>query len=72
MLQEGEVGAGDQIEFIERSKRKVKVSDITHLYTREKHNTGLLRRAIEVEALPESWKNDFQQRLQKLTGSSQA
>jgi MOSC domain-containing protein YiiM len=66
--QEGEVGAGDQIELIERSKRNVKVSDIIQLYTREKHNTGLLRRAIEVEALPESWKNYFQHRLEKLTG----
>jgi hypothetical protein len=37
------------------------------LYTREKHNAGLLRRAIEVEALPESWKSYFQHRLEKLT-----
>jgi hypothetical protein len=41
--------------------------DITQLYTREKHNAGLLRRAIEVEALPESWKSYFQHRLEKLT-----
>ena len=71
VLQEGEVGAGDQIELIERSKDSLKVSDITQLYTREKHNIGLLRRAIEVEALPESWKSYFQHRLQKLTGPSQ-
>ena len=41
--------------------------DVTLLYTREKHNAGLLRRAIEVEALPESWKSYFQHRLEKLT-----
>jgi MOSC domain-containing protein YiiM len=35
VLQEGEVGVGDQIELIEGSKRRVKVSDITRLYTRE-------------------------------------
>ena len=70
MLQEGEVGVGDQIELIEGSKRRVRVSDITRLYTREKHNIGLLRRAIEVEALPESLRNYFQHRLQKLTGLS--
>ena len=70
VLQEGEVGVGDQIELIEGSKRRVRVSDITRLYTREKHNIGLLRRAIEVEALPESWRNYFQHRLQKLTGPS--
>ena len=70
VLQEGEVGVGDQIELIEGSKRRVRVSDITRLYTREKHNIGLLGRAIEVEALPESWRNYFQHRLQKLTGPS--
>jgi MOSC domain-containing protein YiiM len=67
VLEEGEVGIGDQIELIEGSKRSVRVSDITQLYTREKQNAGLLRRAIEVEALPESWKNYFQHRLEKIT-----
>jgi MOSC domain-containing protein YiiM len=71
VLQEGEVGVGDQIELIEASKSSLKVSDITRLYnTREKHNAGLLRRAIEVEALPDSWKNYFQHRLEKLTAPS--
>src|SRR6476660_7062754 len=67
VLQEGEVGAGDPIELMEKSARSVRVSDIALLYTREKHNAGLLRRAIEVEALPESWKSYFQHRLEKLT-----
>ena len=67
VLQEGEVGAGDPIELMEKSARSVRVSDITLLYTREKHKAGLLRRAIEVEALPESWKSYFQHRLEKLT-----
>lgn len=71
VLQEGEVGAGDPIELTEKSKDSVRVSDITALYTREKHNVGLLRRAIEVEALPESWKSYFQHRLANLTGDSQ-
>ena len=56
MLQESEVGGSDQIELIEGSKRRVRVSDTTQLYTRERHNIGLLRRVIEAEALPESWK----------------
>ena len=68
VLQEGEVGAGDPIELIESSEHSVRVSDITQLYTREKHNIGLLRRAIAVEALPESWKSYFQHRLEKLIG----
>jgi MOSC domain-containing protein YiiM len=44
------------------------VSEITRLYTTDKRNTELLRRAIKVEALPESWKSYFQHRLEKLIG----
>jgi len=68
---EGEVGAGDQFELIENNKQSVRVSDVTRLYTRDRHNTELLRRAIRVEALPESWKGYFQHQLEKLTGSSE-
>ena len=71
VLREGEVGAGDQIELIERSQGSVSVNQIVQLYAREKHNTGLLRRAIATEALPESWKSYFQHRLEKLTAPSQ-
>ena len=71
VLQEGEIGVGDPIEPTESSQRSVRVSDITRLYTREKHNVGLLRRAIEVEVLSESWRSYFQHRLAKLTGASQ-
>jgi len=71
VLKEGEVGAGDEFEPLARDEHGVRVSDITRLYTREKHNTELLRRAIEVEALPESWRTYFQDRLETLTDSKQ-
>jgi MOSC domain-containing protein YiiM len=67
VLQEGEVSASDPIELMKKSDRSVRVSDITQLYTREKHNVGLLRRAMDVEALPDSWKSYFRHRLEKLT-----
>jgi MOSC domain-containing protein YiiM len=69
VLREGDVGAGDPIQLMERSEHGLKVSHVTQLYTREKRNTELLRRAIEVEALPESWRSYFQHRLEKLTGA---
>jgi MOSC domain-containing protein YiiM len=69
VLQEGELGAGDQIEPMQESKSGVRVSDITRLYVRDKHNVELLRRAVAVEALPESWRGYFQNQLQKLTAS---
>jgi len=69
VLKEGEVGAGDEFELTARSADNVRVSDITRLYTRDKHNAELLRRAIGVEALPESWRGYFQNQLEKLTTS---
>ena len=66
VLQEGAVGAGDEIQLMEKSGDSVKVSEITELYTREKRNVPLLRRAIAVDALPESWRGYFRNRLEKL------
>jgi MOSC domain-containing protein YiiM len=68
VLQEGEVGVGDSIELVERNRESVRVTDIASLYTREKNNIGLLRRAVSVEVLPQSWKDYFQKRLDKLNG----
>ena len=63
VLQEGEVGAGDEIRLLERDRAGVKVADITRLYSTEKENQELLKRAIAVEALPESWREFFEKRL---------
>lgn|SRR5574341_863348 len=68
VLKEGQVGAGDEIELIEKDPHGVRVSDITRLYARDKHNAGLMRRAIEVESLPENWREYFHARLEKLAG----
>jgi len=67
VLQEGEVSPGDQFQLLEKDGSGVRVSDITRLYVRDKGNTALLRRAIEVKALPEGWKTYFQERLEKLS-----
>lgn len=69
VLQEGEVGAGDQFQLIKRNEPSVRVSDVTRLYARDKGNKDLLRRAIEVEALPDGWRGYFQKQLEKLTDS---
>jgi len=54
VLQEEEVGVVIRFELIEKSKDSLRLSDVTALYTHEKHNIGLLRLAIEVATLPES------------------
>ena len=66
VLQEGETQAGDALELIEKSQQSVRVVDVTRLYARDKSNVELLGRAVAAEALPKSWKEYFQKRLDKL------
>ncbi len=65
---EGEVGAGDEIELIGRDGNHVTVADITRLYARDGDDFELMRRAVAVEALPESWREHFAQQLSGLDG----
>jgi MOSC domain-containing protein YiiM len=59
---EGDVGAGDQIELIARDENNLTVADITRLYAREKDDLDMLRRAIDLEVLPQSWRDHFRKR----------
>lgn len=62
---EGEVEAGDSIELLARDEHNVTVADITRLYARDRDDLESMRRAIEVEALPDSWRDYFRERLEK-------
>ena len=64
----GMVGNGASIELIGRAQQEISVADITRLYAFEKNDLKGLRRAIDVEALPESWKGYFQHQLEKQIG----
>lgn len=66
VVQEGQVAVGDEIELLERKTDALKITDITRLYVHDKHNIDLLRRAVSLEALPESWRDYFQRELAKL------
>ena len=68
VAREGMVSAGDALELIGREQQDIRVADITRLYAFEKNDVKAMRRAIEVEALPENWKGYFQHRLEKQTG----
>jgi len=65
VLREGMVEAGDEVEAIGREQESVSVADITRIYAFEKDDLKTTRRALKVEALPESWKDYLQQRIQK-------
>ena len=66
VLKEGEVGAGDELELIEKNGSGVTVVDVTRLYSRDKRNLDLLRRAIATESLPENWRQHFREQLNRL------
>jgi MOSC domain-containing protein YiiM len=68
VTREGEVGVGDAIEVISRDENAVPVSEITRLYIAKRYDgedVKSLRRALQVAALPESWKEYFRERLDK-------
>ncbi|MEP6636189.1 MAG: MOSC domain-containing protein [Acidobacteriota bacterium] len=60
---EGEVTAGDEIELLSRDANKVTIADITRLYVHGKDDLETMRRAIALEALPESWRAHFRKQL---------
>jgi MOSC domain-containing protein YiiM len=67
VVREGTVGAGDAMELLRREQQEISVADITRLYAFEKADLKTLRRAVEVEALPESWKGYFRHQIEKQT-----
>ena len=66
VLKEGEVGANDEFQLIGKSASGVSLVDVTRLYRSDKENVDLLRRVIETEALPNSWRNYFLERIERL------
>jgi len=63
VVREGEVATGHSIEIVGRDAHGVTVADIASLYARDRDNDDLLRRAVDVPALPESWKGYLRKRL---------
>lgn len=69
VTREGEVGAGDEIEPVAQDVQAVPVSEITRLYIAKRYSNddaGTVQRALNVPALPASWKEYFRERLRKV------
>ncbi len=69
VLREGDVAAGDEISLLQQDEHQVTVADLVRLYREDKYNLDLIRRVVAVEALPDEWREYFQERLDKLTNS---
>jgi len=65
VAQEGEIGAGDELEVLSRDEAGVTVSDIVGLYITKSPDPDLLRQASQVAALPETWRDHFRQQLER-------
>ncbi|PYV94600.1 MAG: MOSC domain-containing protein [Acidobacteria bacterium] len=68
VTREGEVGAGDEIARISQDRGAVSVAEITRLYIAKRYSdedTDSVHRALQISALPESWKHYFRDRLQR-------
>lgn len=66
VTREGEVGAGDEIIALSQDPGSISVLDITRLYMKNSYGRDdlrVVRHAISVEALPEGWKQFFEERL---------
>ncbi len=66
VVEEGQVQAGDALELLLKHPDGLSVADVTGLYTTERGNVALLKKAIAVTALPESWTGYFEHQLQRL------
>jgi len=62
---EGAVEAGDALTFVSRDPHRVRVADITRLYVAKtfgRDDLAIVERALQVAALPESWKAHLRER----------
>ena len=66
VVEEGEVKAGDTLDLLSKHPDGLTIADVTGLYTTEKDNVALLRKAIAATALPDSWKGSFANQLDSL------
>jgi MOSC domain-containing protein YiiM len=65
VAQEGEVTAGDPITLVSRAEGSLSVAALVALYSAETANRDLLRRASELQSLPDGWRDHFRKQLAK-------
>jgi MOSC domain-containing protein YiiM len=65
VLDEGRLQAGDSIERVPAHGNPIGISELVSLYIDKSNDPSLLRRAIETTALPRSWRDYFQDRLEQ-------
>ena len=72
VVQEGEVGAGDEFEFLGREDPALTIAEVNSLYTARSPNRESLQRSLAVKLPPESWRDRFRARLAEIDGQIDA
>jgi MOSC domain-containing protein YiiM len=62
VLKTGVIETGDNIDIISRDENGVSVDDIVRIFAFDKTDISTIERALKIEVLPESWKEDFKER----------
>ena len=65
VAREGEVEAGDPIVELSRDSRAFGVTEVAHLYARDRDDVERMQRAAELDVLPESWREYFRKRSER-------
>ncbi len=65
VVEEGEIGAGDAIDRLERDPVGMTVADMMRLLYFEPDNLDDARRALRIEAMSPGWRGSFEDRLRK-------
>jgi len=67
VIEEGEMGKGDNIKLIEQGKNQIGISTILRLYfDREHPDAALIRQVLQIDALPSGWRRHFLKMLEEL------
>jgi MOSC domain-containing protein YiiM len=63
VIEEGEVGAGDEFELLGREEPTLTIAEVNQLYAAKSPDPETLQRSLHVKLLPESWRMRFRARL---------
>ncbi|MDT8068419.1 MAG: MOSC domain-containing protein [Terriglobia bacterium] len=72
VVEEGELGAGSRIEFVHRDSERVSVRDVVDLFLGRERSPELLGRALRLEVLPETWKDELRERADRGTATAES
>jgi MOSC domain-containing protein YiiM len=70
VVQEGEVGAGDEFELAGREDPTLTIAQVNSLYIAKSPDRATLERSLDVKTLPESWRMRFRARLAEIEWSN--